>query len=172
MKTIGPRFCLLFLAWLGVLAAVFELWRRHWVDLYMYPISSSAAFLLNAVGIGAELSAPILPEGVCQLALDNVVYRVSFECTGLFAFFICLACVLAYPTTVGTKIKGVFLVAPAFYVYSTLRLVILGLVAHFLPAHIELFHIYVMVLVNIGYVLALWLYWIQQAVPYPAGRPG
>ena len=40
----------------------------------------------------------------------------------------------------------------------------MGLVARFAPAQIELFHIYVMVLVNIGFVLLLWMYWVREVV--------
>jgi hypothetical protein len=45
-----------------------------------------------------------------------------------------------------------------------MRLIILGLVAHWSPQHIDLFHLYIMVVANVGFVLALWLYWLQSAV--------
>ena len=78
--------------------------------------------------------------------------------------FMCLAAVLAYPASLVDKVKGVVLVLPAFIVYSTLRLTIMGLVARFAPAQIELFHVYIMVLVNIGFVLLLWMYWVREVV--------
>ena len=64
-----------------------------------------------------------------------------------------------------SKIKGISLVVPSFLAYSTLRLVVMGLVARFIPDQIELFHVYIMVLVNIGFVLLLWLYWVREIVP-------
>ena len=100
--------------------------------------------------------------GYCELSLANVAYQVTFECTGIFALFMCVASVLAFPTTVSRRVKGLLLVVPAFACYSTMRLVILGLVAHFTPQHIHLVHLYVMVLVNIGFVLTLWLYWVRE----------
>ena len=164
LREVGPRFCLFFLGWLAALATIFEWWRLHWVDIYMYPICYGAVYLLNLLGLPAVLGQLYLPAATYELSLDNVVYLVTFECTGLFALFICLASILAYPAPVSVKVKGLFVVVPSFCVYSTLRLVILGLVAHIAPAHIELFHIYVMVLVNIGFVLSLWLYWIYEMV--------
>jgi flagellar biosynthesis protein FliR len=53
---------------------------------------------------------------------------------------------------------------PAFIVYSTLRLLVMGMVARFAPAQIELFHVYIMVLVNIGFVMLVWMYWLKEVV--------
>jgi exosortase/archaeosortase family protein len=160
----GLQFCALFVVWLGGLALLFELLRMPLVDFYMYPISYAAAWLLTGLGIDARLGEALLATGVCQLAVRDIVYLVTFECTGIFALFMCLAAVLAYPASFVDKFKGVALVLPAFVVYSTLRLTIMGLVARFIPAHIELFHVYIMVLVNIGFVLLLWMYWVREVV--------
>jgi len=73
----------------------------------------------------------------------------------------CLAAVLAFPARGRERLRGVLIVLPAFFCYSVARMVILGLVAGIAPAHIELFHLYVMVLVNVGFVVALWLYWLD-----------
>ena len=109
---------------------------------------------------------------MCELAVDDVVYQVTFECTGIFALFMCLAAVLAYPASFSSKTRGIALVVPAFVLYSVARLCIMGMVAHFAPTQIELFHVYVMVLVNIGFVLLLWLYWVREVVVVAPGRAG
>lgn len=158
------KFCTLFFAWLLVLAGVFELTRSLLVELYMYPISYVAAWILSGVGINAYLGETLLAAGVCQLAVSDILYLVTFECTGIFALFMCAASVLAYPASKWSKIKGISIVIPAFLAYSTLRLVVMGLVARFIPDQIELFHVYIMVLVNIGFVLFLWLYWVREIV--------
>ena len=160
----GLRFCAFFAVWLGGMALAFELLRAQLVNLYMYPISYVAAWLLTRLGVDARLGEALLASGVCQLAVSDIVYLVTFECTEIFALFMCLAAVLAYPASLIHKIKGVTLVVPAFVVYSTLRLIIMGMVARFVPAHIELFHVYIMVLVNIGFVLLLWMYWVREVV--------
>ena len=159
----GLRFCVMFGIWLGVTGVLFEHWRTVWVDLFMVPVTSSAVLVLNFLGLQAQLNGLDATTGVCQLVLENVIYRVSFECTGIFALFLCLASVLAYPTRLTHRIKGLGLVIPAFLCYSTFRLVTLGVVAHHAPQHIELFHLYVMVLVNIGFVLTIWMYWVRSA---------
>ena len=159
------QFCTLFFAWLLVLAGLFELTRSLLVELYMYPISYVAAWIISSMGINAYLGETLLASGVCQLAVSDILYLVTFECTGIFALFMCAASVLAYPASKMSKIKGISLVVPAFLAYSTLRLVVMGLVARFIPDQIELFHVYIMVLVNIGFVLLLWLYWVREIVP-------
>ncbi|MEE3257914.1 MAG: hypothetical protein VX293_01770 [Candidatus Latescibacterota bacterium] len=93
-----------------------------------------------------------------------MVYRIIHECTGIFALLIFLSLVFAYPTSFYHKMQGVLLGLPSFYLYSALRLVILGVIAHFEPDLVELFHQYMMVLVNLGFLLFLWLNWIDQVV--------
>ena len=130
----------------------------------MYPVSYLAAALLNALGIAAELHTSALVAGFCDLVLGGVVYRIIHECTGIFALLIFLSQVFAYPTFFYHKMQGVLLGLPSFYLYSVLRLVILGVIAHFEPDLVELFHQYMMVLVNLGFLLFLWLNWIDQVV--------
>ena len=159
----GVRFCVRFAVWLGATGILFESWRRVWVDLFMYPVTYGAVLVLGFLGLQAQLSGLDATTGVCQLELEKVIYQVSFECTGIFALFLCVASVLAYPTRISHRIKGLGLVIPAFFCYSILRLVTLGIVAHLAPQHIDLFHLYVMVLVNIGFVLTMWMYWVRAA---------
>jgi exosortase/archaeosortase family protein len=166
-RNAGLRFCALFAVWLGVMALAFEWLRPYLIHGYMYPLSCAAVRLLEVLGLEAQLGVLHLAAGICELAVDQVVYQVTFECTGIFALFMCLAAVLAFPASLACKTKGVALVVPAFALYSVLRLSVMGLVAHFAPGQIELFHIYVMVLVNIGFVLLLWLYWVREVVAAP-----
>lgn len=166
----GGRFLLGFVGCLTAMVVGFEGLRPLLVHVYMWPVSRLAALVLNLLGVSAQLG-PTAPEaGVCQLAVHHVVYLITFECTGIFALFLCLAAVLAFPVPLGQRARGVLLVVPAFATYSSARLVVMGLVARFAPARIELFHIYVMVLVNIGFVLLLWLYWARAAGGLTARR--
>jgi exosortase/archaeosortase family protein len=127
----------------------------------MYPVSVLAVFLLNSLGIAADLDTSTITASFCDLILGGVVYRIIHECTGVFALLIFLALVFAYPASLFHKMQGVFLGLPAFYIYSALRLVILGAAAHFHSDWVELFHLYMMVLVNLGFLLFVWMYWID-----------
>lgn len=158
------RFVASFVAWLAGFAIVFELSRSLWVHLYMLPLTRLARLALGLFGLPAQLVEPEAAAGYCLLQVEEVIYRVTFECTGIFALFLCLACILAFPTRNEARWHGLLLAIPAFVAYSALRLVILGLVAHWSPGHIDLFHLYVMVVANVGFVLSLWLYWLRTAV--------
>ena len=156
-----PRYLLLFAVWLGGLAALFVWTRPVWVHLFMVPMTAAAELVLRGLGLQAQLGAPDVVQGICILTVAGIAYIVTFECTGLFALLMCLAAVLAFPARWGMRGRGILMVVPAFFVYASLRIVVLGLVAHFTPQHIELFHLYVMVVANLGFVLALWLSWLQ-----------
>lgn len=164
VREAGPRFFLFFLLWLGAFALLFEMRRTLFVHGFMYPVAACTAGALRLLGVDAMLGELQVSAGMCFLAVESVVYRVTFECTGIFALFMCLAAVMAFPAAKGARARGVALVVPAFFCYSVTRMVVLGIVASVAPAHIELFHLYVMVLVNVGFVVALWLYWLDGVV--------
>lgn len=161
-KALG--FCLVFVGLLCALSLVFDAFQIFFTTTYMYPVSYLAVFLLNGIGIAAELHTSTLVAGFCDLVLGGTIYRIIHECTGIFALLIYMALVFAYPTSFYHKMQGVLLGLPAFYLYSALRLVILGVVAHFEPAWVELVHQYMMVLVNLGFLLFLWIHWLGQVV--------
>jgi exosortase/archaeosortase family protein len=161
-RTGAIRFVAGFILWLAVLAVVFDLTRSWWVTGYMRPVTAAAAGGLRWLGQPASLAQVDYVDGVCLLAVEEVVYRVTFECTGIFALFLVTASILAFPARISERVNGVLMAVPAFTAYSILRMVVLGLVAHFSPHHIELFHLYVMVVANVGFAVALWLYWTQD----------
>ncbi|MEW6752881.1 MAG: hypothetical protein AB1505_18160 [Candidatus Latescibacterota bacterium] len=161
----GLRFCLLFLAWLAAIAVAFHLAEPVLARVSMYPVSRAAAWLLGGLGVPAALDAGGLEAGFCDLRIDGSVYRIIHECTGIFALLVLCALVLGFPTSAARKVQGIAMAVPAFAVYSTLRLVCLGLVAQVAPAWVDLVHRYLMVLVNLGFLLSLWLYWLTRQTP-------
>lgn len=158
------RFCGLFVLYLGLFALIFEYLQLFFVRTYMYPVSTSAAFLLNGIGIEATLDSRSLLSGFCDLVIGGAVYRIIHECTGIFALLTFLALMLAYPASTSQKVQGAILGIPAFFAYSSLRLVVLGMVANLRPEWVETFHLYMMVLVNIGFMLFVWMYWVARVI--------
>ena len=154
------RFLLLFVAGIGLLALVFSQWQFLFDRIYLYPVSCAAAALLDLIGVGTRLDVSSLSLGFCLLIFDKVTFRIIPECTGIFALLIFLVAVLAYPTSPARKGWGL-LGIPAFFAYSALRLVVLGLVAHFQPDWIRFFHLYLMVLLNFGFMVFVWATWVE-----------
>jgi exosortase/archaeosortase family protein len=103
--------------------------------------------------------------------LDGIIYRIIHECTGIFALLVFLGLVSAYPTSAYHKVQGMLLGLPAFYLYSCLRLVILGIIAHIEPSLVELFYLYMMVLINLGFLLFVWIYWLEKVVRRDSFEP-
>ena len=161
------RFASLFLLLLVVQAVLFEHWRAAFGLTYMLPVARAATLLLNGLGLDAALDTAAMPHGFCELVLRQVVYRVTFDCTGLFAMVVFLALALSYPTSAARKGKGLLLGVPAIFAFSTLRLVCLGIVAAVNPDWIEIFHVYVMELATVGFMLYVLKYWINRVVYAP-----
>lgn len=158
------RFCLLFALGLGALALAFEFLQGFFAAAYMYPVSATAAGLLNWMSFEAILDTSQLSSGFCEMVLRQIVYRVTFDCTGVFALVVFLALTAAYPASLRQRGIALLLGIPAIFVFSALRLVVLGMVAYLEPGWIELFHVYVMELATLGFMLFVWKYWINQVV--------
>ena len=156
------RFGLLFLFFLSILALIFEYGQQLLGRIYTYPVSAAAKLLLDFTGIQARLDTSQLSLGFCDLAVGNTVCRVIPECTGIFVLFILLAAILAYPTALIHKGWGVLLGIPAFFLYSALRLAILGTVVWLNPEWLKFMHMYLMVVLNLGFALFLWIYWTHN----------
>jgi len=156
------RFVLLGALYLGALALVFEYAQGFFATAYMLPVSSLAATLLNAVSVEAILDTAQMHLGYCEITLRQIIYRVTFDCTGIFALLLFASLTLAYPTVARRKVTAFLIGVPAIFVFSTLRLVVLGIVAYVEPGWVELFHVYVMELATLGFMLFVWKYWIDE----------
>ena len=100
------RFLLLFVAGVSLLAAAFSQWQSLFDKAYLYPVSSAAARLLNLLGVPTRLEAGSASLGFCLLVFEDITFRVIHECTGIFALFIFLAALLAYPASLYRKGRG------------------------------------------------------------------
>jgi len=162
------RFCVGFGAILCLFAAVFYSGRLLFAAYYIRPMAHITSFLLNLVGIESHVDTAGLTLGFCDLVLNQIAYRVKHECTGFFSSSIFVSAVLAFPVPWRHKLFGVLMGFSAFYVFGVLRIVMMSIVAVLSPAHIQLFHVYIMVIVSSGFAVALWVFWIGKAHEAPA----
>lgn len=154
-------FCTWFCLYICLFATLFYLNRDFFGTLYIYPMVYLASALLHLFAIENQVITTNLANGFCDLELNNVIYRVKHECTGLFANSIFLSAVLAYPKKPKQKIFGLLMGISAFFVFGLLRIIIMAVVALTSPEHIPFFHVYVMVIVSLGFAITLWIFWLD-----------
>ena len=159
----SPRtlFCCQFILWALSFSLLFEHWQFVFVSGYLHPVSIVVAMLLNAVGVDTQLDTASLSQGFCLLRMDKLTFRVIFECTGIFSLFIFSAATLAYPAPVVDKAWGLLLGSIGFFLYSSLRLVLLGVVGDLAPHWVQFSHLW-LVLINMSFAVFVWLSWINR----------
>lgn len=158
-------FGLLFLAYLALLWGTLGWWQT-WLGIgYLYPLSWAATRLLDLLGVSAILDPSLLSRGTCILVMERAVFHVTYDCAGLFALFVYVAAVLAHPAAVTWRAAGIIAGASALFAYGVLRLVALALVGHLAPAWLSFLHLYLLVLMNVGFVVFLWATWVARARP-------
>lgn len=156
------RFCLLFCLGLATLMGIFLEYKSWFSDLYLWPISWTAASLIDLFGATVAAYDPIDQHEFTVIEIGRFVFHVEHQCSGISAFFIYLAALVAYPADWEHKLRGALIGLPAFFAYGTIRLVILGAIALTLPDLLQFFHLYFMVILNLGFVMMLWTDWIRR----------
>ena len=146
-----------------ILTISFNIFQDMYTAIFLEPVSKLSFYILKFSGLPVEFDGSALPFGICDLVLPHQILRINFGCTGLFVLFIFIAGVIAFPADIRHKLKGLAFGIPAFAVYSVLRLVIMGFVGNWLPEYLEIIHNYLMVLINIAFVLWLYTTWIKYA---------
>lgn len=156
------RFCLFFVLFLGFLIFIFTQWTSVFSSLYLWPVSWTAATLIACFEVPVIAYMSFDYENLCIIEIDNFIFHVEHQCSGISAFFIYLAAIVAYPAEKAHKIRGILIGIPAFFIYGALRLVVLGLIAITIPDLLRFFHLYFMVILNLGFVIMLWADWIRK----------
>jgi len=101
------------------------------------------------------------------LSIDGFAARIDDVCTGIFVVAIYLSAVLAYPSRVGEKLKGLLLGASAILILNMIRVVSLMYIGRFFPALFETAHLVVWQSLIIFSALLVWIYWTERFVGAP-----
>ena len=129
----------------------------------LLPVSYSGYAVLSFFGVPAAFSGPLGIPGFCEYRLPHYILQVTFGCTGIYALFILLAVIAAFPRPVPQRITGMLISIPLFYVYSIVRLVIIGFTGYWIPDYIHFVHSFLMEIINIVFVMTVFIVWIRYA---------
>ncbi|MFT5089550.1 MAG: exosortase/archaeosortase family protein [Candidatus Latescibacterota bacterium] len=154
-------FALRFVLSMVVLTMVYSYLEPLFGYSYLYPLSLVSATLLDLSGVPNDLYA-FIDQGFCALQMERNLFHIEYECTGVFTLCIYLVTVIVYPVAWVAKVRGVALGISAFFAYGVLRVFGLGLISHWLPSWLDFFHIYLMVALNLGFLLFLWAFWVNR----------
>jgi exosortase H (IPTLxxWG-CTERM-specific) len=114
--------------------------------------------LLRGIGIHADRSGT-------SLALPGGGLEIVSECSGIHAFILFAAAVLAFPTTWGARLRGLAAGLPFLFAVNVLRLVSLGVVTVRHAAWMPFFHEYLWQVFFVLLVAIAYLFWIERLVP-------
>jgi len=133
-----------------ILPAVYEYlvspWT-HWNAL-------AAAALIGFFGGRADVVGTILSSGSATLDIRN-------GCNAVHAVLILSCAFLASPVRWRLRLIGVVLGAGVIFGFNIIRLVILLVVARYLPNQLELFHVYVLQTLVLLFVFSTYLVWTK-----------
>ena len=150
------RFIGLFVVFLIILFGGYLL-LKDFLGFLNVATAASTAFVLKLLGVS-------LTQTGVNIALPGMTLTIIYECTGIFALFIYLSCVLAFPTTIQKKMYGILLGIPSIYLLNLARMVVLSYVGIYFPKAFDFVHSYLWQTTFIIVVVLIWLLWIEFIV--------
>lgn len=146
-------------------------------EIYLNPIqkaltlsvSTPLILIMKLFGIAATFETVFAGINGAFINLSGFRMEVVYECTGIYAWIVYSAAVLAYPT--GNYLKNIwgFLFGiPAIYLVNLIRFIVLGLFGAYWPNAFDFVHAYLWQLMMIGFLILLfWLFvtWIVKDNP-------
>ena len=156
-------------------------------DGYINPIHKALTFgtayplvwILNLFGVVSRIETTYLNTVNGMFIVfgrpEAVTYRfeIIYECTGVYAWIVYSAAVLAFPTAVKNRFLGFALGIPALYIVNLFRFICLGIIGAFWPSAFEFAHAYLWQVIIIGFVILMfwgYLAWIVKNNPLTAKK--
>lgn len=117
-------------------------------------------FVLNLLSLKATASGT-------TLQVEGFAAKIDDVCTGVFVVAIYCAAVLAYPSQMKEKLKGVLLGASVIFSLNLVRVVSLMYIGRYFPSFFETAHLLIWQSLVIFAALVAWLYWTERFVSAP-----
>ena len=137
---------------LGGLAQALPVAQAAFVQPWTRWNARAAAGLLRACGLQVATRGTLL-------ALDDATLDVRAGCNGLIALLLLGSAILAFPAPWRRRLGGLAVSAALVFALNAVRLVTLLLIARYLPARLEFFHLYVWQPLMALAALAIFLGW-------------
>ncbi len=131
--------------------------RDYLAEPLAVSFATVSGFLLNLLSLKATASGTTLQVQGFAAQIDDV-------CTGIFVVAIYLSAVLAYPSRVREKLKGLLLGASTILILNLIRVVSLMYIGLHLPEFFETAHLLVWQSLIIFSALLVWIYWTERFV--------
>ena len=162
-RRVRAKLIALFLGWTVVFFLLFDRYQELVGLGYVRSISYAASFLLHGIGIRPEVIMD-LQAGDCTLLPGLASYKITQGCTALFTCALFVSGILSYPVAWRMKLIGLLIGIPSFFTFGILRIVIMAIVAVIQPSRVEVFHVYIMAIANLGFAVFVWVYWFNKVV--------
>jgi len=136
-----------------------------------YAVSFPLIGIMKMFGVTASFESVFGGINGAFINLSGFRMEVIYECTGIYAWIVYSAAVLAYPT--GNYLKNIlgFLIGfPAIYIVNLFRFIILGLVGAYWPNAFDFIHAYLWQLIMIGFLILLFWIFVSKVVKESAPK--
>ena len=149
---IGVRAAVIFAAALAGTAVVSGEVSSAWLDAFCAILAQITGFALTLLGVPASSDGAIV-------GADAFTAIIVQECSALDVIIIFGAAVLAYPASIGARLRGLLLGVAALFALNIARIVSLILIGIHYPDSLEDAHLWVWQPAMAIAAIGLWILW-------------
>lgn len=160
-KNSTARFCIYFFVSI-LISIVVYVWLRN--SSTIEPFLGFNAQLATDIWNLFDNSAIITNTAISS---SDFNFEVTAECTSIGPTAILLSAIIAWPSTIKEKIKGIIVGAVALFIINLIRMLTLFHIGSHFPNQLDLFHYYVWQGIIVLLALGLWVFWMDKMVQSP-----
>jgi len=154
-KRIIIRSLAIFVGTILVFIPALPVYRGFLCGSLLVAIARATGFILRVFGTAAHVSGTTIISPVFSV-------EVIVSCSGIFAYILFVAAVLAYPCKLKEKAIGIGLGVPIIFAVNLARIVSLFYIGAYLPQFFEPAHLLFWQALMIVTVVLVWLFWAQR----------
>jgi exosortase H (IPTLxxWG-CTERM-specific) len=137
--------------------------QTGFVAPYTRVVAACSRLLLRIIGVEARGDGSLIISPQFSVSILNV-------CNGLEATAIFFATVLAFPTSLKSKLIGIAIGYPLIFFINLIRIITLFVIGFKLPNIFETAHYYYAQAFVILATIAIWLFWVSKYSSYGPKR--
>ena len=146
------RVAVIFAALLAAAAVVSGEVSSAWLDAFYATLARIAGFALTLLGVPASSDGAIV-------GADAFTAIIVTECSALDVIILFGAAVLAYPASIGARLRGLLLGVATLFALNIARIVSLILIGIYYPDSLEDAHLFVWQPAMAIAAIGLWILW-------------
>lgn len=151
------KFLFIFSISIFVLYTLSILYESYIPLFNMQATASTLHYFLQVSGLNAAIARS-------SIGFDDFTFLIIRQCTGILEVIAVSSAIIAFPTPLMNRLKGIAISLPIIYLANMTRLFFLAYLGIFNFQLLEIVHDFILQFTFISFVIFIWFFWLKKVV--------